>query len=75
MAKRTPKGVALTSSALITGLLALTYFVLIYFLDREFEWQWLLLFVALSVVISYFIVFHLQVVTELLKVYLYISLT
>lgn len=57
MSKRTPKGVAFISSALITGLLALTYFLLVYFLDREFEWQWLLLFVTLSVVISYFIIF------------------
>lgn len=58
MSKRTPKGVALISSALITGLLAVNYFLLVYFLDKEFEWLWLLLFVALCGTITYFIVFY-----------------
>ena len=58
MAQTTPKSVALKSSALITGLLAFSYFLLVYFLDREFEWIWLVLFVVLGFVISYFIIFN-----------------
>lgn len=58
MAETSPKKVALNSAALITGLLALTYFLLVYFLDREFEWIWLIMFVALGFVISYFIIFN-----------------
>lgn len=55
--QRTPKGVALISSALITGLLAVTYFLLVYFLEKEFEWLWLFSFVILCGTISYFIIF------------------
>lgn len=58
MAETSPKKVALNSAALITGLLALTYFLLVYFLDREFEWIWLIMFVALGFIISYFIIFN-----------------
>ncbi|MFZ4785142.1 MAG: sensor histidine kinase [Flavobacteriales bacterium] len=58
MAETSPKKVALNSAALITGLLALTYFLLVYFLDREFEWIWLIMFVILGFFISYFIVFN-----------------
>jgi two-component system, OmpR family, phosphate regulon sensor histidine kinase PhoR len=58
MAETSPKKVALNSAALITGLLAITYFLLVYFLDREFEWIWLIMFVALGFIISYFIIFN-----------------
>lgn len=56
MADRTPRSVALVSASLITGLLALTYFLVVYFLEREFEIVWLLLFVILGFCISYFVV-------------------
>jgi two-component system phosphate regulon sensor histidine kinase PhoR len=58
MAETSPKKVALNSAALITGLLAFTYFLLVYFLDREFEWIWLLMFISLGFLISYFIIFN-----------------
>ncbi|MEZ4801103.1 MAG: ATP-binding protein [Flavobacteriales bacterium] len=58
MTQNTPKSVALNSSILITGLLALTYFLVVYSLDREVEWLWLLAFVVLGFGISYFIVFY-----------------
>lgn len=57
MTQSTPKSVAINSSALITALLALTYFLVVYFLDREFEWIWLLSFVILGFCISYLIIF------------------
>jgi two-component system, OmpR family, phosphate regulon sensor histidine kinase PhoR len=50
--------VALASAMLITGLLAITYFLLIYFLEREFEILWLLLLLILGFGISYGIVFY-----------------
>lgn len=56
--KKSPKGVALVSSAFITGLLALTYFLLVYFLEKEFEWLWLVSFIILCATISYFIIFY-----------------
>jgi two-component system phosphate regulon sensor histidine kinase PhoR len=55
---RTPKSVALASAMLITGLLAATYFLLIYFLEKEFELLWLLLLVALGFGISFGIVYY-----------------
>lgn len=55
---RTPKSVALASAMLITGLLAITYFFLIYFLEREFEILWLLLLLVLGFGISYGIVHY-----------------
>ncbi len=58
MVQRTPKSVALTSSALITGLLAVSYFLVVFLLDREFEWVWLILFLSLGLGISYLIIFY-----------------
>lgn len=55
---RSPKSVALASASLITGLLALTYFVLIYFLEKEFEPLWLLILLVLGMGISYGIVYY-----------------
>jgi two-component system, OmpR family, phosphate regulon sensor histidine kinase PhoR len=55
---RTPKSVALASAMLITGLLAATYFFLIYFLEREFEILWLLLLLVLGFGISFGIVYY-----------------
>lgn len=55
---RTPKSVALASAMLITGLLAATYFFLIYFLEREFELLWLLLLLVLGFGISFGIVYY-----------------
>ena len=54
---RTPKGVALSSATLITGLLAMTYFVLLYAFEREFQWSWLILLVTLGFIISYGIIY------------------
>ncbi|MFN0032773.1 MAG: sensor histidine kinase [Flavobacteriales bacterium] len=49
---------ALASATLITTLLAATYFILIFILEREFEWLWLLLLVLLGCTISYGIVYY-----------------
>ncbi len=54
---RTPRQVALASAALITGLLAITYFLVIYILEREFTWLPLVILLALGFSISYGIVF------------------
>jgi two-component system phosphate regulon sensor histidine kinase PhoR len=54
---RTPKGVALSSASLITSLLAVTYFLLVYSFEREFQWQWLMLLVGLGFSISYGIIY------------------
>jgi len=54
---RTPKGVALSSATLITGLLAITYFVLLYAFEREFQWLGLILLITLGFVISYSIIY------------------
>jgi two-component system, OmpR family, phosphate regulon sensor histidine kinase PhoR len=56
---RTPRQVALASAALITGLLAVTYFLLIYILEREFSFVSLLILLSLGFSISYGIVFNL----------------
>ncbi len=55
---KTPQSVALASSLFITGLLAATYFILIFILESEFEFLWLLLLVALGFAISYGIVYY-----------------
>ena len=57
MTQNSPKSVSIVSASLITGLLAVTYFLVVYFLEREFEWLWVLVFVILGFVISYFIIF------------------
>ncbi len=53
---RTPRNVALASAAFITVILAATYFVLIYILEREFEIFSLLLLVVLGFTISFSII-------------------
>lgn len=55
---RTPRQVALASASLVTGLLAITYFLVIYILEREFTWLPLLILLALGFSISYSIVFY-----------------
>ncbi len=55
---RTPRQVALSSAALITGLLAVTYFLVIYLLEREFTWPPLAVLLALGFSISYGIVYY-----------------
>lgn len=56
---RTPRQVALTSGALITGLLAVTYFLVIYLLEREFSFLPLIALLILGFSISYGIVYYL----------------
>ena len=55
---RTPQQVALSSAALITGLLAVTYFLVIYLLEREFTWPPLAVLLVLGFSISYGIVYY-----------------
>ncbi|MFM7727521.1 MAG: sensor histidine kinase, partial [Flavobacteriales bacterium] len=55
---RTPRQVALASASLITGLLAVTYFLVIYLLEREFTWLPLAILLVLGFAISYGIVFY-----------------
>jgi two-component system phosphate regulon sensor histidine kinase PhoR len=55
---RTPRQVSLASAALITGLLALTYFLVIYLLEREFALIPLLILLILGFSISYSIVYY-----------------
>ena len=55
---RTPRQVALASASLITGLLAVTYFLVIYLLEREFTFLPLAILLALGFSISYGIVFY-----------------
>jgi two-component system, OmpR family, phosphate regulon sensor histidine kinase PhoR len=53
---RSPRAVALVSSAVITGVFALVFFFSIYLLDKSFEWQWLAVFLAIGFGITYFLV-------------------
>lgn len=55
---RTPRNVALASALLITGLLAGAYFLLIYALEREFEWLWLIILLLLGATISFAIIYY-----------------
>ena len=55
---RTPRQVALASASLITGLLAVTYFLVVYLLEREFAWLPLLILLGLGFSISYGIVYY-----------------
>ena len=55
---RTPRQVSLASAGLITGLLAITYFLLIYLLEREFSLIPLLILLSLGFSISYGIVYY-----------------
>lgn len=55
---RTPRSVALASAALITSILAASYFIVIFILEREFEVLWLLVLVVLGFVISFGIVYY-----------------
>lgn len=47
----------MASAALITIMLALSYGLTIYILEKEFEWLWLLVLVVLGFVVSYSIVY------------------
>jgi len=55
---RTPRQVALASASLITGLLAVTYFLVVYLLEREFTLLPLAILLVLGFAISYGIVFY-----------------
>ncbi len=55
---RTPRSVAFASAAIITSLLAATYFILIFILESEFEFLWLLLLLGLGFTISFAIVYY-----------------
>jgi two-component system phosphate regulon sensor histidine kinase PhoR len=55
---RTPRQVSLASAGLITGLLAITYFLLIYLLEREFSLIPLLILLSFGFSISYGIVYY-----------------
>lgn len=57
MKLRTPKQVALASAIFIVMPLAFTYFLLVYFLERDFELSLLFLFITLGSIISYFVVY------------------
>lgn len=54
---RTPKDVALLSASLITGLIGACFFLVIFFLDREFELLWILAFLIIGFSISYFVIY------------------
>ena len=54
---RTPKQVALVSALFVVLPLATVYFILAYFLERDFEIELLLLFIALGMSITYFVVY------------------
>ena len=54
---RTPKQVALGSALFVVLPLATIYFMLVYFLERDFEIELLLLFIALGMSITYFVVY------------------
>jgi two-component system phosphate regulon sensor histidine kinase PhoR len=54
---RTPKQVALASALFVVLPLATVYFILAYFLERDFEIELLLLFIALGMSITYFVVY------------------
>jgi len=54
---RTPKQVALASALFVVLPLATVYFILAYILERDFEIELLLLFIALGLSIAYFVVY------------------
>lgn len=54
---RTPRSVALASSALLTAISAVVFFFTIYLLDKTFDWQWLVLFLVSGFVVAFFIVY------------------
>jgi two-component system phosphate regulon sensor histidine kinase PhoR len=54
---RTPKQVALASALFVVLPLATVYFILAYILERDFEIALLLLFIALGMSITYFVVY------------------
>ncbi len=54
---RTPKQVALASALFVVLPLATVYFIIAYFLERDFEIELLLLFIALGMSITYFVVY------------------
>jgi two-component system phosphate regulon sensor histidine kinase PhoR len=55
---RTPKQVALASALFVVLPLATVYFILAYILERDFEIALLLLFIALGMSITYFVVYN-----------------
>jgi two-component system phosphate regulon sensor histidine kinase PhoR len=52
--ERTPRGVALASALLVTGLTAISYAMTVYFLDHNVEWLWIAVLILLGFPISYF---------------------
>ncbi len=57
LALRTPRQVAVASATLISIVLTISYVLTIYFLEKEFQWLWLLVLVVLGFVISFGIVY------------------
>lgn len=55
---RTPKDVALISSVTLTGTASLFYFLLIFFLEKEFEWLWLIIFLGVGFTVSYLVIYY-----------------
>jgi two-component system phosphate regulon sensor histidine kinase PhoR len=54
---RTPRQVATASATLITIVLAISYFLTIYILEKEFQWLWLMVLVILGFIITFSVVY------------------
>jgi two-component system phosphate regulon sensor histidine kinase PhoR len=55
---RTPKDVALISSICLTAIAALIYFLIIFYLEKEFETLWLIIFLAVGFTVSYLVIYY-----------------
>jgi two-component system, OmpR family, phosphate regulon sensor histidine kinase PhoR len=55
---RTPKDVALISSVILTAIASLMYFITFFFLEKEFEWKWLIMFLAIGFTVSYLVIYY-----------------
>jgi two-component system, OmpR family, phosphate regulon sensor histidine kinase PhoR len=54
---RTPRSVALASSAIITGISAVVFFFIIYLLEKTVEWLWVVLFLGSGFVIAFLVIY------------------
>jgi two-component system, OmpR family, phosphate regulon sensor histidine kinase PhoR len=55
---RTPKNVAFISSVILTATASLIYFITFFFLEKEFEWMWLIMFLAIGFSVSYRVIYY-----------------
>jgi two-component system, OmpR family, phosphate regulon sensor histidine kinase PhoR len=55
---RTPKDVALISSISLTAIASLIYFLIIFYLEKEFETLWLVVFLAVGFSVSYLVIYY-----------------